>query len=255
MSVVSLGLATAGQSGIPNSEAERAALAEDLLKRYAARASNLHLDGSEDWSVSPETVRFLARHVSHGATTLETGAGLSTITLAALGAQHICVCPDAGEIERIKTYCAANNIAAEGVDFRNALSEVALPGLDAPPLDLVLIDGGHGFPMPVIDWYFTAGKLKQGGVMVIDDTHLWSCGMLVDFLKQDAAWTSLGRIGRRTYAFRKVAPFEYLEFCFQPYVLRKSRVSILTAKLLVAWDLIVAGQAKEFLRRALGRRH
>ncbi len=103
--------------------------------------------------------------------------------------------------------------------------------------------------MPIIDWYYTADKLKIGGVLVIDDTHLWSASILIDFLKSDSGWRSLGRIGRRTFAFRKCAPFEYREFCFQPYVVRKSRLRGVVARALTGWDMLRAGEISQTGRR------
>jgi hypothetical protein len=232
-------------------DAAAADIAGALLVKWTAGAANFHLDGTSDWSVSSDTIRFLAAHTPADGATLETGAGLSTVLFAALGSRHICVCPDRTEADRILAYCEAEGIAASGLKFLIGLSENTLPALDAAPLDLVLIDGGHGFPIPVIDWYYTASKLKLGGILVIDDTHLWSCGLLVDFLKHDPAWTSLGRIGRRTFAFRKVAAFGYKEFDLQPYVMRKSRFPSLAAHALVAWDLLRAGDAAKFFRRSL----
>jgi predicted O-methyltransferase YrrM len=229
------------REGLTTPDAAGAEIARSLLARFAARGAKFHGDGTSDWSASDDMIRFLAAHTPAGGDTLETGAGLTTVLFAALGGRHISVSPDRGESERILAYCETEGISTSGLKFLIARSEDALPALDAPPLDLILIDGGHGFPMPVIDWYYTASKLKLGGVLVIDDTQLWSCALLVDFLKHDPAWTSVGRIGRRTFAFRKVAPFEYKEFCFQPYVVRKSRFPSLAKNGLSAWDRIVAG--------------
>ena len=226
--------------------------ADRLLARFASARKNFHLGGSDDWSVSPETIRFLAAHLPVQAASLETGSGLSTVFFAALGGRHVCICPDRSEQARVIAYCAEIGVAVDGVNFVNELSEAALPVLETPPLDLVLIDGGHGFPMPIIDWYFTAGKLKLGGILVVDDTHLWTSQVLVDFLKHDSAWTSLGRIGRRTFAFRKEGPFEYKEFCFQPYVVQKSRFRSLVTRGLTAWDMLSTLQFGEVWRRAQG---
>ena len=222
-------------------DAVAAEVARSLLARFAASGAKFHGNGASDWSASDDMIRFLAEHTPDAGDTLETGAGLTTVLFAALGGRHICVSPDRGESNRILAYCEAKGIATNGLKFLIARSEDALPALEAPPLDLVLIDGGHGFPMPVIDWYYSASKLKLGGVLVIDDTQLWSCALLVDFLKHDSGWTSVGRIGRRTFAFRKVAPFEYREFCFQPYVVRKSRFRTLAKSALSTWDRLVAG--------------
>jgi predicted O-methyltransferase YrrM len=119
-----------------------------------------------------ETIRFIAKNLSPGSVTLETGAGLSTALFAANGGRHICICPDKGEAERISTFCRSNGIRMDGVEFITAWSEDILPTVITEPLDLVLIDGGHGFPMPFIDWYYPAKKMKVGGLLVIDDIPL-----------------------------------------------------------------------------------
>jgi predicted O-methyltransferase YrrM len=235
--------------------AARQGLAAGLIQSLAQSGRRLHLDGTADWSVSPETLAFLAEHVSEASVTLETGAGLSTVLFAALGARHTCVCPDAGETRRIAAFCDSRSISTARVEFLNLLSEDCLPTVEGDELDLVLIDGGHGFPMPIIDWYYSAKRLKIGGVLVLDDTHLWSSSILVDFLNSEAGWAPMGRVGRRTMAFRKVAAFSYKEFCFQPYVVRKSRLRVAAAKALAAWDLLSAGDLAATgrkLRKALG---
>jgi hypothetical protein len=55
----------------------------------------------------------------------------------------------------------------------------------------VLIDGSHGFPAPVIDWYYGAGRLRRGGVVVVDDLELPAVRVLVDFLERDPRWRSI----------------------------------------------------------------
>ena len=223
--------------------------ADWLIKEFVENSPKFHLGGEISWSVSAETLRFLEAHVTEGCHTLETGAGLSTVMFAALGAHHLCICPSADEAARIKQFCEDEGISTERLAFNIDFSENVLPNLQTEPLDVVLIDGGHGFPMPAIDWYYTAGKLKQGGIVIIDDTHLWSCGMLVDFLKKDRAWKAMGWIGRRTFAFRKVGEFGYEEFLYQPYVMQKSRLPVLKSKVLVAWDLLTSGDFAGITRR------
>lgn len=227
------------------------ARARNLLTQFQSRAPRFHLDGQQDWSVSRATIEFLAHHVPEGGVTLETGAGLSSVLFAGIASRHYCICPDAGELRRIQDFCRDLDIPTAGLELITALSEDVLPALQPPPLDLVLIDGGHGFPMPIIDWYYTASKLKVGGVLVIDDTHLWSSAVLVDFLRHDPAWKPMGRVGRRTFAFRKIAPVAYQEFCFQPYVVQRSRLASLVTRALTAWDLVISGDIREFGRRGL----
>lgn len=227
----------------------RADAHETLLVQFEHHGPLFHLGGTSDWSVSKETIQFLAKNIPVGAVTLETGAGLSTALFASMAARHICITPDEDEVRRISAFCAEVGIAADTIEFKVDFSENVLPSLRAPPLDLVLIDGGHGFPMPIIDWYYSAMHLKEGGIVLVDDTHLWSVSVLTDFLKADASWRFLGPVGRRALAFEKIAPFSYKEFCFQPYVVKKSRWRSVISKILTAFDLAKSGQISEIARR------
>ena len=106
----------------------------------------------------------LAEEAGPGTRSLETGSGLSTVLLAALGAQHTCVTPSLAEAQRIEAFCVDRGIDTSSLAFRIGASDEVLPGLcDQPPLDLVFIDGGHGYPTPMIDWYYTGGRLRTDG--------------------------------------------------------------------------------------------
>ena len=64
-----------------------------------------------------------------------------------------------------------------------------LPRLTGPSLDLVLVDGGHGFPAPIVDWYYAASRLRQGGVVILDDLQLPQVRLgLHEFLAADPRW-------------------------------------------------------------------
>ncbi len=67
----------------------------------------------------------------------------------------------------------------------------------------MLIDGGHGFPTPYVDWFYTAGKLKKGGFLIVDDVGLWSCQILRDFLIEQPHWEFVAEYEERTAVFRK----------------------------------------------------
>ncbi len=81
------------------------------------------------------------------------------------------------------------------------------------PLDLALIDGAHGFPYPVLDWWYLAPQIKIGGLVVLDDAYMPPVGMIVDFLRRSPAWEVLPAIGYRTVPVRKLAdglpPFDW----------------------------------------------
>lgn len=143
------------------------------------------------WSTDESAYRFLAEHVDTGARTLETGLGISTALFATLGAVHRCVAPGVAEAERLTAYCAARGIDLARVTFDQVGSHEALPRLTGE-LDLVLVDGGHAFPLPIIDWFYAGSLLRQGGLMVVDDLPLPGVRPLLRFLEQDPRWERVG---------------------------------------------------------------
>ena len=68
---------------------------------------------------------------------------------------------------------------------------------------VVLIDGSHGFPSPIIDWYYAGGRLRRGGVIVFDDIQLPHVQLgLLPFLEADPRWSRPARTDKRV-AYRK----------------------------------------------------
>jgi predicted O-methyltransferase YrrM len=101
-------------------------------------------------------------------------------------------------------------------------SEQVLPSLsNAGLLDLVLIDGGHGFPIPFVDWLYCAPRVRIGGIVIVDDTQLWTGEVLSDIIRADPDW-ELDTEFVRGVAFRKIAEFRNKEWNEQPYVLARS---------------------------------
>lgn len=163
------------------------------------------------WGTAPECYRFIAEVLPEDATTLETGLGISTSLLGRWTARHVCVVGSADQVEALTDYSTERGHSLDHVDFHVGTSDVVLPGLDLPPVDLFLIDGGHGYPAPVIDWYYGALSLRDGGVVVIDDVQLPSVyDFLVRYLEQDPRWLQLAG-DHKWRAFRKVGDFSVRE--------------------------------------------
>ena len=172
---------------------------------------------------STDVLETIDAAVGRGQRTVETGAGLSTVVFALRGSEHVCVTPAAGEVEKIRAYCAAHAVDLAGVRFVVGRSENVLPTLALGDLDLVLIDGGHGFPTPFVDWCYTAERLRVGGLLVIDDIHLWAGRVLRDFLAEEPGWSLRKEFPMRAVVFEKTAPMPALpEWFAQPFVRRRS---------------------------------
>lgn len=150
-------------------------------------------DGAESgvWYTERACYEFIGEHAGPGSATLETGIGLSTVEFALLGCEHTSVFLDELEGTRLLEWAAAHGIDLSRVRLCSGGSEQVLPGLDGPSLDLVFIDGCHGYPLPQVDFVYSASRLRTGGILVVDDTQLWAPLQLAEFLDADPRWERL----------------------------------------------------------------
>ena len=156
----------------------------DAGESYLSEASvrNLAAGSLVCYGIGEDVLRFLARSVSPSTSTLETGAGCSTLIFALKGVCHTVVTPSPGEIERIRAYAGEKAISLDTVQFVAKASEEYLPFAGDSSLDLVLLDGKHAFPWPMVDFFFTADRLKRDGLLIVDDVKMRSVSTLIDFL-------------------------------------------------------------------------
>lgn len=209
-----------------------------------ASGPTLHRGGQSNWMIAEEVLDFLTTHVNENSVTVETGAGYSTIVFAQLGARHTAITPAADEVQRITAYCTEQGIATDKTTFKIGYSQDVLPDLEITDVDLALIDGGHGFPIPAIDYFYLAPRLRVGGYLLIDDVDVWTGHMIVSVLKQEPEWEFEGKLARRTAVFRKTAPFVAREWCDQPTVVAKSRVRMFVRKAANGTEHLLKGDFK-----------
>jgi hypothetical protein len=193
-------------------------------ENFLDQQPQFHLDESGQpisWAIGSDVLRFIGGLLKPGARTLETGSGVSTVYLTLLGCEHIAISPDPREFQRICLFCEKHGVSLDSVSLIEGRSELELPQLDLVPLDLVLIDGRHGFPSPFIDWFYSAISLKVSGYMVVDDIQLLTGKMLQEFLAEDSHW-------RAVKVFPKTAVFQKLdhdvhqdEWNHQPYMMNR----------------------------------
>ncbi len=185
-------------------------------------AHRLHAQGAADWDISPEVLAFIKAHVKPGMKTIETGAGRSTLAFVAAGAEHTAITPSASEIAAITAAAHAEGMNPFTATMIEGFSQDVLPGLSGE-LDFALIDGGHGFPIPTIDWTYIVPRLKVGGIVMIDDVDLWTGKMLIDFMEREAGFEHVATLRGRTAAFRLTERFAFHEWTKQPFVVEQSR--------------------------------
>jgi hypothetical protein len=193
-------------------------------------------DARQTFGLAPEALRIVHDAIGPGSRTLETGAGVSTLVFALRGATHDCVVPVQHEIDRILAWCAEHGVPTTGLTFHATISEFALPRLDPEPLDLVLIDGAHAFPVPFLDFQHAGLRLREGGTLVIDDVHLWTGRTLRQFLLEEPGWEAVDHARPERFAvFCRTELRPAGSWTDQPFVARRSST----------------GEASERARRAL----
>ena len=172
----------------------------------AIRSAPPGLHGADEyWGLAWAALEWLERNVRPGWSTLETGSGASTIVFAAAGARHEAVTPDAGEETRIRARCVELGVDSADVAFRIGPSHEVLARWEPRPLDVVLIDGAHGFPYPILDWWHLASHVRLGGTVVLDDAYLPAVAAIVDFARSSGAWRVEDAVSFRTARLTKLA--------------------------------------------------
>ena len=204
-----------------------------------------------------EAFQYIHDHTGPASRTLETGAGISTMVFALRRARHTCVAPDPDEIDRLRRYAAERGIAVDSIDFQVQRSDQFFHAREVGELDLVLVDGCHGFPSPFLDWFYTAAKLRVGGILVVDDVQIWTGAVLRDFLAAEPEWRLIAPHSAKTAIFEKVADYvPWKEWNAQPYVHGRSQgeASALAASPLGrALEMVRAGQGRALINKALRR--
>jgi hypothetical protein len=195
------------------------------LKALLADPPKLHeINGqlSSLWRIDDTTCLALAERLKRGMKTLETGAGLSTIIFAANGCEHTCIAPQADLIDRIRDYCVSVSIDTSDVAFVISKSTEVTQQFRRSYYDLVLIDGCHGFPTMLVDFYFAANALRPGGVMIVDDLHIYTCELVARFMESDPGWRVDVKTNRIAVA-TKLSDTADREWCDQDNVRKWSR--------------------------------
>jgi hypothetical protein len=179
------------------------AMPTPITDSLRAQPPPLH-GGEEYWGLAWSALSWLEEHVTEEMATLEVGSGASTIVFAAAASQHEAITPDPSEETRIRKSCEERGIDSSRVTFRIGPSHDVLPAWEPRPLDLVLIDGAHGFPYPVVDWWFIAPHVRVGGLVVLDDAYLPAVGSIVDFVRASPSWKLEPAASFRTALARKL---------------------------------------------------
>jgi hypothetical protein len=177
-------------------KARQSASREQLLELVLSDPPTVHIElGNPEggvWRTDRDCYELLLRSCTPGMRTLETGMGISTALFLLSGARHTCVTPFTSETDRFVAYCNERAISLADFNLLRGYSHEVLPALQGE-LDVVFIDGGHAFPVPITDWCYAGLRLRRGGLLVIDDLQTPAVGVLTRYLDCDPRWQSRAR--------------------------------------------------------------
>ncbi len=192
-----------------------------IVNRLESALPLLQLDEKGNlisWNSNLQLLRFLDHYLNPRMHTTETGAGYTTwyfcITNASI---HTSIVSSQDEVNRITAYCRKLDVSLASFEFSIGNSPNLLPRISGEKYDIAFIDGAHRFPFPIVDWFYCAELLKQGGLMFIDDTDIISCHILVKFMLNDPKWEKLET--RENFAiFQKLGGHDLLgDWVHQPF--------------------------------------
>lgn len=177
--------------------------------RHVQEVCDLPLTWHGDGTVPNRVLRALARHcptqVVHSA---ETGTGRTTLLLSSLSRHHLVFARDDRDDGRTLDRVRESRLLVPGVvEFVVGPTQATLPSYDLPgSLDLVFLDGPHGFPFPQLEYYHFYPRVRAGGLLVVDDIQIPSVRQLYRFLRRDRMWHLNGVVARTAFFTRTTAP-------------------------------------------------
>jgi hypothetical protein len=170
----------------------------ELVDGILADPPRVHPGAPEDvWSTERDAYILLADLVDETSRTIETGCGVSTAVFAARRSNHTCVLLYENEADRFRAWADAHNVALDRMTFVSGESHLTLPALPSERPDLVFVDGGHVFPIPVIDWFYMVQDVHPGAVVFVDDLQLPAPRLVADYMESCApAWECVRRTAK-----------------------------------------------------------
>lgn len=175
------------------------------IERLESDRPAFHGHGQMRWDVSGGTLAAIARHVEPSFRTLEVGIGASTVVFAAASRAHTAISIAPHEYQRVAEFCSALDLDLSHVEYLQGPSDRVLPGVQGI-FDLVLLDGAHAFPFPIVDFHHAGRLLRVGGLLMLDDLPIPSVQVLYRYLRTDAGWSLVEMVDDRVAVFRLVEP-------------------------------------------------
>jgi hypothetical protein len=157
---------------------------DEISRLIAEVAPGLHGAGT----FSPRTLEAIARAVRGRQirNSVETGSGASTLLFSYVSEQHTVFALDGGS-GSIASVRRSPLLRPNVVTFVEGPTQSTLPHYRfTEKLQLVLIDGPHGYPFPDLEYYFLYPHIETGALLILDDIQIPTVHNLFQFLRRDA---------------------------------------------------------------------
>jgi predicted O-methyltransferase YrrM len=190
-------------------EALEVRVSEDRITDQIAREQR-GKSGHGAGMLNYKTLRVLEQLVGASAEqTAETGCGRSTILFSNLSQRHQVFCLDDSADERSSVAFFRNSALTNQTRVATNFgpTQLVLPAFEHNGLyDCVLIDGPHGYPFPDLEYFHFYPRIREGGILAIDDVNIPSIGRMVDIISEDEMWEVVAVSGVTAFLRRTHAP-------------------------------------------------
>jgi hypothetical protein len=174
--------------------------ASSVLAEIIRVAPSLHKAGTFSGQVLETIHRYASKQpIFHS---VETGSGASTLLFSHLSDDHTVFALDDGT-DSIRAVRTSLLFRPESVTFVEGPTQLTIPRYRFEhKLQLVLIDGPHGYPFPDLEYYHLYQHLDRGALFILDDIHIRTINNLFDFLCADDMF-GLEQVIDNTAIFRR----------------------------------------------------
>lgn len=177
---------------------------DSLVEEIAQLPANWHRAGTMSEPVLRAIIR-LARgqKIFHS---VETGSGKTTLLFSHLSAHHKVFAAEGnnGSITVVRESPLLNRST---VEFIEGSTQVTLRQHQfEQKLQLVLLDGPHGYPFPDLEYYYLYPHLDTNALLIVDDIHIPTIHRLFEFLREDEMFRMVEVVDTTAFFKRTQAP-------------------------------------------------
>jgi hypothetical protein len=161
-----------------------------------------HGAGSVARGVLAAIIRNAPERIEH---TAETGAGRSTVLFSQLSPHHTVFAIEwGGSISQPQQH---SRLRAASVEWVIGPTQQTLVTHEfAHQLDIVLLDGPHGYPWPQLEYAKVYPTLRTGSLLIVDDIQIPTIRHLFDFLREDDMFELIEVVSNTAFFRRTDAP-------------------------------------------------